>query len=113
MNIALLNKRILIEKQETVTDRIGNHKNEWTPYHECYATISGEGDKSGGEVSDVGTMVDHADCYVTVRWCKALAGITSTNYRIVMDDEIYDILSIDHFSYKKEVLKFRCQKVRR
>ena len=113
MKIALLNKRITIEKQQTVTDRIGNHKNEWVTWHECHATVSGEGNKGGGETEAVGTTVDHADCYFTVRWCNALRAVSTTNYRIVMDGEIYDILSIDHFSYRKKALKFRCRKVRR
>ena len=110
MNIALLNKRVTIEKQQTVTDRIGNHTNEWVSFHECYATVSGEG---GQEVIAAGTSVDHADCHITIRWCRKLDGLSSVNSRIVMDGEIYDILSIDHLSYKRRALKFRCRKVRR
>ena len=110
MNIALLNTKITIEKQTIVTDKVGNHMNEWTAYHECYATVSGEG---GQEVIAAGTSVDHADCHITVRWCRKLRSVSTTNYRIIMDGEIYDILSIDHLSNKGKALKFRCRKVRR
>lgn len=113
MNIALLNTKIVIEKQQTVTDRIGNHKNEWLPYHECRATLSGEGGKGSAEVFSAGSEVDHGECYLTVRWCRALQSISTTNYRILMDGEVYDILAIDHFSNKRKALKFRCRKVKR
>ena len=48
MDIALLNVRIIFQKNETVVDRFGNHKNEWTDYYSCHATVSGE---SGSETS--------------------------------------------------------------
>ena len=103
--------------KDEVEDEEGNVFNEynidhdyWTIRNRFYATVSGEG---GQEVIAAGTSVDHADCHVTVRWCKKLDGLTSVNSRIVMDDEIYDILSIDHLSYKRRALKFRCRKVRR
>ena len=113
MNIALLNTKITIEKQQFVTDKIGNHKNEWRAYHSCYATISGEGAKSGSEGLAAGTEVDHDDCCFTVRWCDALKSVTPTGYRITWEDQIYDIVSIDHLSNKKKALKMRCRKVRR
>lgn len=43
MDIALLNVKIIIQKNETVVDAIGNHKNTWTDFHTCFATVSGEG----------------------------------------------------------------------
>lgn len=43
MDIALLNVKITVQKNETVVDAIGNHKNTWTDYHTCFATVSGEG----------------------------------------------------------------------
>ena len=42
MNIAMLNERVTFQKNEVVTDRIGNHTNAWTDYYTCSATISGE-----------------------------------------------------------------------
>lgn len=38
MDIALLNVKITVQKNETVVDAIGNHKNTWTDYHTCFAT---------------------------------------------------------------------------
>ena len=110
MNIALLNTRVTFQKQQTEIDDIGNHVNSWTEYFTCAATISGEG---GSESYQAAETNEKSDISVTVRWCKKTAGIKSTEYRVMFEGEIYDILSVDHFSYKKDAVKFRCIKVKR
>lgn len=110
MEIALLNTRITFQKNETVVDEIGNHINEWINYYICHATVSGEG---GVEVSVAGIIVDNSDISFTVRFCKKAAAITNTGFRILFNEEIYDIQSVDHMNYKKKCLKFKCKKARR
>ena len=103
MDIALLNVKIIIQKNETVVDAIGNHKNTWTDFHTCFATVSGEG----------GSVVEDSDISFTVRYCKALADFDTTKARIVFDGSVYNIVSVDHMNFKKKCLKFKCEKVRR
>lgn len=110
MDVAALNVRVTFQKNETVTDKYGNHKNAWTDFYSCYATISGE---NGKEQAVVGETVENTDMNVTVRYSSETATITSTGYRIVFNDELYDILAVDHLNFKKNALKFRCRKVRR
>lgn len=110
MNIAMLNKKIIFEKNDVFVDDIGNHTNTWTTYYVCMGTISGEG---GDEELIAGQTVDKADLSVTVRYCSKAAAITTTGYRVSMDGDYYDIDSIDHFSYKHQALKFRLKKVKR
>lgn len=110
MDVAALNVRVTFQKNETVTDKYGNHKNAWTDFYSCYATISGE---NGKEQAVVGETVENTDMNVTVRYSSETAAITSTGYRIVFNDELYDILAVDHLNFKKNALKFRCRKVRR
>lgn len=110
MDIGAMNKRVTIQKNETVTDRYGNHRNEWSDFFTCWATVSGEG---GQEQAEAGQTVEHPDLSVTVRYCSETAAVTSTGYRILLDGEIYNILAVDHLSYKKHALKFKCRKVRR
>ena len=110
MNIAAMNVRVTIQKNVVVTDKYGNHKNTWTDYFFCYATISGE---SGQEQAVVGQTVEHTDMNVTVRYCKETETVTSTGFRIIFRDEIYDILGIDHLNFKKHGVRFRCRKARR
>lgn len=113
MNAALLNERVTIQKNETVIDEVGNHKNIWTDYFLCYATISGEGLASSREKETAGLMVEDVSMTVTVRYCMKTAQITSTGYRIVFHGEVYDIVNVDHVNFKKKCLKFICRKVRR
>lgn len=110
MNIELLNVRIYISKNLVVADAIGNRKNEWQPYYTCYATVSAE---AGKEETDAGLVVDDSKVDFTIRWCKKAAAITSTEYRVQFNGQLYDILAVDHMNYKRKSIKLCCQKVRR
>lgn len=110
MKVALLNKRINVQKHTTVTDEIGNHLNTWSTFYICHATISGETDI---ETEEAGTTVDDTKADFTLRWCAASLVITPTEYRVVMDGQIYDILSVDHMNFKHKSVKLHCRKARR
>lgn len=110
MDIAAMNVRVMIQKNAVVTDQYGNHKNTWTDYYSCFATIGGE---TGQEQAVVGETVECTDMNVTVRYCAKTAAITSTQFRVLFDGQIYDILAVDHLNYKKHALKLKCRKVRR
>lgn len=110
MDIALLNQKILVQKNEVTVDAIGNHLNEWVDFYSCYATISGE---SPNESTSAGTVVDNTKADFTVRWCKAVSEITPDDFRVFYADEIYNILGIDHQNFKKKSVKLKCQKARR
>lgn len=66
MNVALLNVRITVQKNEVVVDSIGNHKNTWTDWYSCYATVSSE---SPNEDTDAGMI-----SWTTARWTLRFAG---------------------------------------
>jgi SPP1 family predicted phage head-tail adaptor len=111
MDIALLNTQISIQKASVSADAIGNRKNGWVDYYSCYATVSGEASSSlGSEKNAAGTTVDHSDISFTVRWCNAVSVVDSVGYRILFNDCIYNILAVDHMSFKKKSIKFRCKK---
>lgn len=110
MNIGLLNVRIEILKNEVVTDAIGNHRNEWNPYYTCHATVSGE---AGKEQTEAGLVVDDSRVDFTIRWCRKVEAITSTEYRVRFNGELYDISAVNHKNFKRKSIKLCCQKVRR
>lgn len=110
MDIALLNVKIKIEKNVVVVDEIGNRKNAWTEYYSCFATVGGEG---GRETFVIGTIVDDSDISFSIRYCKRASFINNTEYRVLFNGEIYNIVAVDHMNYKKKSLKLRCQKARR
>ena len=109
MEIAALRVKIMFQRQEAVADGIGNHTNRWEDYFACRATVGGEG---GTEKAVAGTTVE-ADISFTVRFCRTAEAVSSSGFRIVFREELYDILAVDHLNYKKRALKFKCRKVRR
>lgn len=110
MEVALLNVKVTIQKNTVTIDDIGNHRNQWTDYYTCYATVSGEG---GTETVAVGTTVENSEIAFTVRYCGAAMAVNSTEYRIVFCGEIYNVLTVDHMNFTRRAVKFRCQKARR
>ena len=110
MNIALMNVQIEIQKNSVKTDRYGNHRNEWEPYLFCYATVSGETPK---EDTEAGLKVDDSRVDFTIRWFAASSVISSTGYRVLFRDEIYDILGVNHMNCKHKSIKLLCRKERR
>ena len=110
MNITAMNVKITFQKNNVVIDKIGNHTNKWVDYYSCYATVSGE---NGSGQAVVGETVENVQICFTVRYCRKISNVSSTKYRIVFNDELYDIVSVDHFSYAKKYLKCKCRKARR
>lgn len=110
MKIDLLNVRISITKNDVIVDAIGNHKNSWSDYYSCYATVSSE---AGKEQTDAGMIVDDSKIDFTIRWCRLADAITSTGYRVEFNGELYDILAVNHMNFKKKSIKLSCQKARR
>ncbi|BFK56540.1 hypothetical protein I2400191J7_15500 [Ruminococcus bicirculans (ex Wegman et al. 2014)] len=110
MNIELLNVRIYIQKNEVISDSIGNRKNAWKDYYTCYATVSAE---AGKESTGAGLIVDDSKIDFKIRYCKKAAALTSTGYRVQFGSELYDILAVDHMNFKRKCIKLSCQKVRR
>lgn len=110
MDISLLNRRVTFQQATVVTDAIGNRRNTWTDYYTCSATISDEG---GDEERDAGQKNYTDTLSVTVRWCRRASAVTPSEYRLVINDILYDITSVDHYSYKNQMLKFRCRRASR
>ena len=99
MQIALLNVRITFQKNQVVSDEIGNRRN-----------VSGEG---GNEKALAGLTVVDADTAFTVRYCRQTMEVTPDGFRVLFNGEIFNIISVDHMNYRNRMLKFRCEKVRR
>ena len=113
MDVAALRSKVTFQKNETVTDKYGNHKNAGTDYYTCFATIGGEGLASSKEEQTAGTTVEDFSMTVSVRYCQKVAAIDSTHFRVMFMGEIYNIVNIDHMNFQKKSLKFTCRKERR
>ncbi|MFI3201889.1 MAG: phage head closure protein [Eubacteriales bacterium] len=110
MNIAGMRVKIKLQRGEMVVDEIGNHQNEWLDYYSCFASVSDEGGKEQNREVEV---VDSSTLHFTIRYCKAVSLLTSTKYRVVFEEELYNIVSINHMNYGKKCIKLKCEKVNR
>lgn len=108
MNIGLLNQRITIQASTISSDDIGNRIQTWYDLYTCCATVSKE---SGQEQFNAGRTTDGVTCTFTVRYSSEVRGITPREHRVKFAGAYYNILSVDHMSYKKPMLKLNCEKV--
>jgi SPP1 family predicted phage head-tail adaptor len=110
MNIAAMNVRLTIQKNEGIKDKYGNHTNTWTDFYTCWATPVQSG---GSEKQEAGTTNSTDAIDFTVRYAKYLDGLDSTKIRIRLGDVIYNVTAIDPMAFQKRSLKFKCEKVKR
>ena len=108
MNIAGLRVRITIQKNETVVDRYGNHTSSWTDFFSCWATAVTSG-LSASEEESAGHTVEADRLDITVRWSSETAAVNSRQYRILLGERVYDILSIDEMGFRHNSRKFHTE----
>lgn len=108
MNISGLRVRITIQKNDTVTDKYGNHKSAWTDYFSCWATATMSG-KSAEETQDAGHTQEADRLDITVRWSSETAAVNSKQYRVLVNGRPYNILGIDDMGFRHNSRKLFCQ----
>ncbi len=108
MNIAGLRVRIIIQKNVTETDRFGNHKSVWQNYFPCWATAVTSG-LSSSEDETAGHTVEANRLDITVRYSSETSVVDSKQYRILLGDRIYNILSIDEMGFKHNSRKLHAE----
>ena len=108
--IEKMNERITIQRNETVTDRYGNHKSTWTDYYRCWATPSTQTGQEGEEAAYT-QEEDRLD--FTVRYCTETAAVTSKQYRILLGERIYNIVHVDDMGFKRNSRKLHTELVER
>lgn len=110
MDVAALNVRITIQKNEVETDSIGNHTSVWKDYFTCWATCSNQ---TGKEEDAAGQTLEDDRMDFTVRYSSETAAVTSTKYRILLNGRIYNIDHVDDMAFRHRSLKFHATLVRR
>ena len=112
MNITGMRVRITIQKNETVTDKYGNHKSEWTDYFTCWASVS-KGSAKADETEAAGRTEEEDRLSFTVRWSSETDAVNSKNYRILLYGRIYNIVSVDEMGFRRKSRKFTTELVER
>lgn len=102
-----MRRRIMIEKHETVKDKIGNHTSRWQDYHECFAYINLT---SANEYGMSPETISKGSFTFIVRWCSAISKINSKEYRIRFRGDAYNITGIDDVQLKHEKIRLIAEK---
>ena len=105
MDIAGLNTRITIQKNQTIVDRYKNHTSVWAEFFSCWATCVTSG-RSAEESQEAGYTQEADRLDITVRWCSETGAVNSKEYRILIGSCIYDITGIDEMGFRKNSRKF-------
>ena len=106
MKVTGFRVRIMLQKNETVTDRLGNHGSVWTDYFPCWASAT---DQTGDESEEASQTREEDRMDFTVRYCSETAEVTSKGYRILLDGRIYNITHVDDMGFRKRSRKFRAK----
>ena len=104
--IARFNERIVIQKNEVVTDKYGNHKNIWTDFYTCFAYASTyQYDKE----NEAATTTEERTINFEVRYCPELEDLDSTHFRVAFHGDAYDIQTVDFMNYQRKTIRIVCK----
>ena len=112
MNIAAMNERIMFQRHIVNVDDIGNHINTWSDYFTCWASVKSS-KLNVNEKDEAAQTLEQERLDFTIRYCSQVSEITSTEYRIIFRERIYNIDRVDKGDFKKEMLKISAYLVRR
>ena len=104
--IARFNERIVIQKNEVVTDKYGNHKNIWTDFYTCFTYASTyQYDKE----NEAATTTEERTINFDVRYCGELKDLDSTHFWVAFHGDSYDIQTVDFMNYQKKTIRIVCK----
>lgn len=110
MKIGMMKHRITIQKLVTVTDKIGNHSNEYQDYCTRWAYANG---LSGEEYWQAAQTNAQNSVYFMIRWDEETGKVTSDGYRILFNGKIYNILSVDNYQFLCKTINLKAEEAKR
>lgn len=106
MNASMLKNRIIIQKKTSAVNDIGQISEQWDDLMVCYAYANR---LSGQELIIAAANGQQDVVTFTVRYCNALAGLNSNDYRVVFMGRIFNILTVDNVQFLNVEIKLRCR----
>ena len=87
MDIGSMQQRIILQKHILHTDEIGNHQSHWEKFYSCFAYVHLASGKEN--VTDI----------------EKLREINKKQYRILFENEVYNIICVDDVQFTHKKLK--------
>ena len=107
--IARKNTRITFQKNEIYSDKYKNRLQQWTDYFSCFAYADTYATDEDGKT----VITEERSITFETRWCPELEAVSSTGYRILFENSVYNIVSIDPMNYQRQKIRFSCRKEKR
>ena len=107
MHAGAYRHKIEIQKNAPYQDSIGNPKSNWEKFREIYAYVNG---LSGNEYWEAAVVHAEKTLDIVTRWKPFFKDMNSKNYRVIFENEVYNIVSIDNIQFKNNTVKMRVQK---
>ena len=104
MNSGMLRHVVKIQKYERGQDEIGNPKGKWIDYKTVHAYVNG---LNGKEYWEAATVHQENTTEFIFRWKPFFNALNSREYRLVFNDNIYNIAFIDNIQYRNKTVKIK------
>ena len=104
MRIGNLRHRITLQKRTISTNANGLELDAWEDLYTCWASVNG---LSGNELWAAKAIQAENTVTFTLRHCKKLSELSSTGFRIVFQNAIYNITHIDFVRYQHQQIKIK------
>lgn len=103
MEISKLNQKIVFQKLSCFTDEVGNVIESWNDFYSCFSSV----DTTVGTEKQRGDTEERYSIRFSVRFCKKLSELSSTEYRIVFCKRVYNITEVDFDNYSGKAIKIK------
>jgi len=90
-----------------VTDENANHKEEWTFYYMCAATVS---TPNSSEAYEAATTNEREQICFTVRFTTLLLPVRPKGYRVIYNNKAFSIVGIDPMGDRRTCMKIKAER---
>lgn len=94
------NQKITIQKGEVSSDFFEDAIS-FSAFYTCFACIK---EKSLAENVRDGNLTQDETLTFEIRWCQKVRNLTSDGYQLIFNERVYDIMAIDHQSFKNRTI---------
>lgn len=108
MSVSAFNVRITLLTPKIEVDDIGNRRNKWDKFYECYASVS---EIKPNEKEGRAVIYDDTQLSFTIRYSKEVSHLESTKLRVIFQNRKYEVIGIDYMHYKNKLIKIHTKRV--
>lgn len=104
MNAGLYRNKIVIQKYVQGYNDVGSPLDEWQNYKTVYAYVNG---LSGSEYWEAANIRQENTVEFVCRWKPFFDEMNTKQFRIIFNDSIYNINTIDNVQFRNKTVKLK------